>query len=262
MPKIDVLLHGYRFNTNAGIPGFCSVLLIEGAKRILVDVGHVGRRVALENALVDRGLDYKDIDLVVMSHAHWDHNQNFDLFEHAPLLMHPWERKYAQHPHKNDWSTPKWTGAMLERHPKILEVEDGYEIEEGVRVLHTPGHSPGSICIAVDTDDGTCILTEDVLLFAGRALSRTHPVVFWNENQAVKSIERVLQEADIIYPGHDQPFRVVNGNVEYVVPMELTITGISQNEPGLIFGEAPQSIYIMPGIEEQTIESLGQPKLS
>ena len=42
MPKIDVLLHGFRFNTDAGIPGFCSVLLIEGTKRTLVDVGTWG----------------------------------------------------------------------------------------------------------------------------------------------------------------------------------------------------------------------------
>ena len=257
MPKIDVLLHGFRFNTDAGIPGFCSVLLIEGKKRTLVDVGHVGRRVVLENALKERGLTAADIDMVVMSHAHWDHNQNFDLFEHAPLLMHPWERKYAQHPHKNDWSTPKWTGAMIERHPTIVEVEEGYEIEPGVRVIHTPGHSPGSVCIVVDTDEGRCVLTEDVLLFAGQALTRTHPVVFWNEQQAIKSINRVLDEADIIYPGHDQPFRVVKGKIEYLEPMRLTITGISKEEPGLVFGEATSSIYIMPGIEEQTVESLG-----
>ena len=73
MPKIDVLLHGFRFNTDVGIPGFCSVLLIEGTKRTLVDVGHVGRRVVLENALKERGLTAADIDVVVMSHAHWDH---------------------------------------------------------------------------------------------------------------------------------------------------------------------------------------------
>ncbi len=67
---------------------------------------------------------------------------------------------------------------MLERHPTILEAEEGYEIEPGVRVIHTPGHSPGSVCIVVDTDEGRCVLTEDVLLFAGQALTRTHPVVF------------------------------------------------------------------------------------
>ena len=101
MPKLDILLHGYRMNTQQGIVGFCSIILIEGQKRTLVDVGHVGRRVVLQEALDKRGLSPADIDLLVMSHAHWDHNQNFDLFEHAPLLMHSWERKYARRPHKN-----------------------------------------------------------------------------------------------------------------------------------------------------------------
>ena len=257
MPKLDVLLHGYRMNTQQGIVGFCSIILIEGRKRTLVDVGHVGRRVVLQEALDKRGLSPEDIDLLVMSHAHWDHNQNFDLFEHAPLLMHSWERKYVRHPHRNDWSTPKWTGAMIERHPRIQEVEEGFEIEPGVRVLHTPGHSPGSICLLVETDQGKCILTSDVLLFANQALSRTHPVVFWNQEQAIRSLDRVIEEADVIYPGHDQPFRLVNGEIEYLEQMKLNITGVAPDEPGLEFTTVAPSYYVMPGIEEQTPESLG-----
>ena len=257
MPKLDVLLHGYRMNTQQGIVGFCSIILIEGRKRTLVDVGHVGRRVVLQEALDKRGLSPEDIDLLVMSHAHWDHNQNFDLFEHAPLLMHSWERKYVRHPHRNDWSTPKWTGAMIERHPRIQEVEEGFEIEPGVRVLHTPGHSAGSICLLVETDQGKCILTSDVLLFANQALSRKHPVVFWNQEQAIRSLDRVIEEADVIYPGHDQPFRLVNGEIEYLEQMKLNITGVAPDEPGLEFTTVAPSYYVMPGIEEQTPESLG-----
>ena len=101
-------------------------------------------------------------------------------------------------------------------------------------MIHTPGHSPGSVFIVVDTDEGKCVLTEDVPLFAGQALTRTHPAVFWNEQQAIKSIDRVLDEADIIYPGHDQPFRVVKGKIEYVEQMRLTITGVSKEGPGLV----------------------------
>lgn len=259
MPTVDVLLHGYRFGTDSGIPGFCSIILVTGEKRTLVDVGHVGRRTAMLAALERRGLTPADIDVAVMSHAHWDHNQNFDLFEHAPLLIHPWERRYAQHPHRNDWSTPRWTGAMVETHPRLTEVDEGYEIEPGVRVIHTPGHSPGSICLAVDTEEGRCILTADVVLNAMQATTRKHPIVFWNERQADKSIARVLDEADIVYPGHDQPFRLVDGEVRYEEPMQLTITGVSPDEPGLTFappGGAP-SVWIMPGIEDQTVESLG-----
>ena len=89
MPKVDILLQGVPIRTDVGVVGFCSVVLIEGEKRTLVDVGHVGRRTALVEALRERGLTPEDIDLTVMSHAHWDHSQNYDLFQHAPMILHP-----------------------------------------------------------------------------------------------------------------------------------------------------------------------------
>ena len=257
MPKIDVLLQGSPLRTEVGVVGFCSVILIEGQKRTLVDVGHVGRRLALQEALQKRGLTPEDIDLTVMSHAHWDHSQNYDLFEHAPVILHPWERKYAHKPHRNDWATPAWSGAMIEHHPNIQEVDEGFEIEPGVRIIHTPGHSPGSISVLVETDDGVCAITGDVLHYSHVALTRKNPLVFWNEAEAAKSIDRILETADLIYPGHDRTFRVVNGEIEYLAPMELTITGISPNDPGVKFDSSPRPAWVMPGIEDQTVESLG-----
>ena len=257
MPKIDVLLNGSPLRTTEGVVGFCSVVLITGQKRTLVDVGHVGRRTALQEALEQRGLTAQDIDLTVMSHAHWDHSQNYDLFTHAPMLVHPHERKYAHHPHANDWATPAWTGAMLEFQPDIQEVDEGYEIEPGVRLLHTPGHSPGSLSVMVETDDGLCAVTGDVLHYANVALTRRNPLVFWNEKEATQSIDRLLGEADLIYPGHDRPFRVVKGEIEYLIPLKLTITGVSPDDPGVSFETGPRPVWIMPGIEQQTIDSLG-----
>ena len=78
MVKIDVLLEGQRFKSRQGVVGYCSVLLFEGRQRTLFDVGHVGRRVVLLEALEQRGLSPADIDTVVLSHAHWDHAQNLD----------------------------------------------------------------------------------------------------------------------------------------------------------------------------------------
>ena len=257
MPKIDVLVQGYRFGTNVGTPGFCSCVLIEGQKRTLVDVGHVGRRTVLQAALTERGLTPADIDVTVMSHAHWDHSQNFDLFDSAPMLLHPLERKYAHRPHRNDWATPGWTGAMIEYQSTIKEVGEDYEIEPGVRVIHTPGHSPGSISVLVETESGLCAITGDVLHYASVALTRRNPLVFWNEKDANRSIERIVEMADVIYPGHDQPFRIVNGEIEYLMPKEMMISGVSPDEPGISFDTAPRPIWVMPGIEEQTVESLG-----
>src|SRR5712692_5414986 len=101
MPKISLLLPGYSLNTDVGSIGFCSVLLIEGEKRVLFDPGHVGRRRFLVPALESRGLTPADIDAQFLSHSHWDHVQNVDLFGAAPVLIHPTERRYGRNPHPN-----------------------------------------------------------------------------------------------------------------------------------------------------------------
>ena len=89
--NVDVLLNGLNFRSDQGTFGFCSISLITaGDKRILVDPGHVGRRVHLLEALQKRGLTPQDIDVTVMTHAHWDHNQNFDLFITPPCWCIAW----------------------------------------------------------------------------------------------------------------------------------------------------------------------------
>lgn len=259
MLSIDVIMEGYGFQTDVGIIGFCSVFLIEGGeKRVLVDTAHVGRRPYFETQLAARGLRPEDIDVVVMTHAHWDHVQNWDLFRHAPILFHPDEWRYAHRPHRNDWATPLWTGDAF-RQARVEEVGDGYEIMPGCHIMEVVGHSPGSIAVEVETADGLCILTGDALHFADVAITGENPLVFWDERKARQSIHRVVQRADIIYPGHDQPFRLVNGEVEYVHPFRCTLTNLSPDQPGLAFqANVPRTVWIMPGIEEQEARLRGR----
>src|SRR5262245_65824594 len=80
-PRIDLLVQGWTLNTNEGRLGFCGVTLIEvGGRRILVDVAQVGRRLLILDRLAARGLSPRDIDTVVMTHTHWDHLLNADVF--------------------------------------------------------------------------------------------------------------------------------------------------------------------------------------
>jgi N-acyl homoserine lactone hydrolase len=257
MPTVEVLLHGDSLRADIGSPGFCSIVLIRGEKLTLVDSGHVGRRQFLVRELEERGLSPSDIDVTVVTHAHWDHAQNYDLFDHAPLLIHTHELKYARNPHKNDWATPRWTAAMLEFESKVEQVEEGYEVEPGVRIMHTPGHSAGTIAVIVDTNAGPVAVTGDGIQYASVALSRVNPLVFWSEQDAKRSIERILETSDTVYPGHDRPFRLVGGRVEYLMPKQLTLFGVSLEEPGVMIDPAPRAAFVMPGIEDQTIESLG-----
>lgn len=255
MPRIDVLMDGLPVRTGQGLVGFCSLILLEGDQRTLVDVGHVGRRNVLLAALAERNLAPSDIDNIVLSHAHWDHAQNLDVFGTTRILMHPDERRYSDAPHPNDWATPAWTGAMLSiDDDRIVPVEEGYEIEPGVRILHTPGHSVGHISLEVATDDGVAVVTGDALHYATAALTRKNPIVFWDEQQASDSITRVVEMADVIYPGHDRPFRVTaEGSIEYLRDFEFSLVNVDPNDPGFSFDQTAPAMFVMEGIEEQRL---------
>jgi N-acyl homoserine lactone hydrolase len=256
-PRIDVVLDGFGISTDTARIALCEVILIEGTSatgepaRILVDPAHVGRRTFLVEALASRGLTPDDIDMVVLTHGHWDHAQNIDVFAHAPLYLHPDERRYCGRPHPNDWATPAWTGDILER-MEIHEIADGDELIPGVGVVDLPGHSAGSIGITVQDGAGLSLIAGDALHNAGIALTRQPPLIFWNVGQAQSSIDRALKLADVIYPGHDRPFRLTaDGQIEYLRPFSLTITGTLPGRPGLRFDDTPRAPWVMPGLEDQ-----------
>ncbi|HXH22823.1 MAG TPA: MBL fold metallo-hydrolase [Dehalococcoidia bacterium] len=255
MPKIDVLMEGYGLGTDQGIIGFCAVVLIEGEKRVLFDSAHVGRRSLLLARLRERGLTPRDIDAQVLSHSHWDHVQNVDLFDHAALLLHPNERRYASRPHENDWATPKWTGAVIESLP-LVEVGEGYEVMPGCRVVELIGHSAGSIGLEVETDDGKCLVVGDALPNARAALTGNISFIFWNEAQAIASAKRISASGAAIYPGHDRPFRLKDGEVQYLTEYRLQVNGVGPETPGATFVAVPPPApsWVMPGIETQRLD--------
>jgi N-acyl homoserine lactone hydrolase len=208
MATLTTLLNGYLMPTDQGNPAFCSVSLIESeAGRVLFDCGHVGRRRALLSALSDRGLSPADIDVVVLSHGHWDHLQNADLFDHSRLLVHADELRYLEAPSKYDLGTPKWARAVFEG-LDLRTTGDGDELVPGVSVVDLPGHTPGSIGLAVATDGGTEVLAGDAVPTAGVLLSRQPLGRSFDSAKAEASIARVAALADIVHPGHDRPFRI------------------------------------------------------
>jgi N-acyl homoserine lactone hydrolase len=256
-PKVEVLLQGYSLDTNVGLAGFCMVTLLEGLdangerKRVLFDPAHVGRRTLLWEALAKRGLGPKDIDGVVLSHSHWDHIQNIDVFDHAPIMIHPYERAYSLQPHRNDWATPAWTGAILERQ-KLIEVSEGDQILQGVRVIDMPGHTPGGIGLSVETGAGLSVIAGDALHHARVALLGENPLIFWDRQEAADTIARVVKMADVIYPGHDRVFRLTHDNsVEYLEDFQMTIYNVADSMDDLDWDDVKPSQFIMPDIEEQ-----------
>lgn len=216
MPEVDLVLEGWSVSTDQGNAAFCGATLVRTAtKNILVDVAHVGRRANLVESLRKLDLQPSDIDSVVLTHSHWDHILNADVFKNAEFMLHPLEIECARAPHPKDWATPDYTWSVLER-CNIREIREGDKIDEGIEVILTPGHTRGSISLVVEQPDGTIAICGDALPNARAALEGCPYLVMWDERDARDSARKILDTAEVLYPGHDRPFHISNGQVRYV----------------------------------------------
>jgi hydroxyacylglutathione hydrolase len=104
------------------------------------------------------------LKLIVSTHGHWDHiGDNAAVAEAtgAQIAVHPLDRDRLVHP------TPLWAPFDIPPSIPAVELAEGGVIRFGeirLTVLHTPGHTEGSVCLQ-STDDG--LLFSGDTLFAG-----------------------------------------------------------------------------------------------
>ena len=216
MPEITHLLNGFHVNLDQSTLGLCAVALIRGQKLTLVDVGHRGRSRHLHESLRQAGIWRGDIDVIVLTHAHWDHYQNIDMFPNARILMHPRELVYAASPKPSDLPTARYFLATLQGRD-VEEVVEGSEIEPGITIIETPGHTTGHISVLVETPQGRVAISGDALPWANSVVTCKPMVIFGDEHEAGESVKKLLCASRIFYLGHDRPFLLGAGTaVEYI----------------------------------------------
>jgi glyoxylase-like metal-dependent hydrolase (beta-lactamase superfamily II) len=215
--KIDLLIPGLPAKTDHFLFGICSLLLLRGAGRtILFDTGPFRIRPLLIQTLASHGLTPADIDTVFLTHLHWDHVENLDLFGHAEILTPRAEFDYAAAPRPTDWGTPPYVRSMLEGMRVTLLPDVEQELFPGVRTLTLPGHSVGLQGLVVDTEDGRAVLASDALWSARDVVRAVPDVAFFDPAKAQASLDKAIAAGDVFYPGHDRPFRLADGAVNYL----------------------------------------------
>ncbi|MEW6105629.1 MAG: N-acyl homoserine lactonase family protein [Bacillota bacterium] len=161
--------------------------LVEAAgKKILIDTGpadpehaakwheEVGPKIPQDqpsvSALARLGVRPEEIDAIILTHLHWDHAYHLDKYPNAPIYVSEAELSYALMPlpphyySYENWAiglTPWFVGAM--GRVKRLEMRPT-NLLEGLTVIPTPGHTPGSTSVIVDTDKGRYVLSGDAVI--------------------------------------------------------------------------------------------------
>ena len=178
-------------------------------------------------ALIDTGLGVGNIESVVSSlttlpitvistHAHWDHIGNHDRF--SEVWIHKAEKEWLEEGYKEEADeireylverpfsqTPPKDFRLSDYSPPLCQptglIEDGQQIDLGDRrltVYHTPGHSPGHVCIH---ENKTGYLVTGDLLYQGvllAGLTDSEPLSFLDSIARMNRLPNISR----LLPGH------------------------------------------------------------
>jgi N-acyl homoserine lactone hydrolase len=216
--KVDLLFPGLPGESDQFLFGLSTLALIRvGRHIVLFDTGYYRLRQALPVALKDQGLSPDDVDTVFLSHLHWDHVMNVDLFRKAVVLIPRSEYEYAKAIPSADWRTPRYVHEILSGLRIELLDDRDTELFPGVHTLYLPGHSIGTQGLAVNTDNGVEVLASDIVWSAMNAIRGVPTRVAHDIGMATRSLQKALATGKIIYPGHDRPFTIESGKVKFLV---------------------------------------------
>ncbi|WP_105318144.1 MBL fold metallo-hydrolase [Thermus tenuipuniceus] len=222
--QVIPLWTGFPGRTHRGYLGASSAYVILASRTVLYDTLGFGEREGLYHRLKDLGIPPERVEVVVVSHLHFDHAANVDLFPQAEIVLHKLEWTHAKRIARNPLEDPAclYTLLPLLDQMRIREVTEGEEeLLPGLRLLHLPGHTPGLLGLEVE---GVGTLVSDALKSRFDLEGPPAPPC-WNPQLALETRGRILQCPRIL-PGHDVPL-VRKGN---------TFVAETQAELGFFYG--------------------------
>lgn len=203
--------------------GRCYILKSEGV--IAVDAGAPGKGKLFAQGLKRASIGLQDVKLVILTHGHWDHIGSAKEIKNitgAMLAMHRKEASWLEQSQKplSPGITP-WGKVFNGIHRLFMPLitvspvkvdillgdEGMFLADYGIpgKILHTPGHSAGSVSVLLNTGEA----------FVGDLAMNRFPLrlfpglpIFADEPEAVSASWKLLLEcgAKTVYPAHGRPF--------------------------------------------------------
>jgi len=216
---IQIITGVYLLSSFLGIGAWgANVYLLVDDDLTLVDTGFSGRADLILEQIEELGYSPSDVKRIIITHHHADHTGGLAALKRATqaeVIAHPADAPYIDGTLPQPGPVrPQWLSKLLARFSWLLATEpvvvdtlvnDGDELPilGGIKILHTPGHTPGSICLYLQSKD--LLIAGDLLAhrFGLRLPSKSFTVDIAQEIQSVKRVASL--EFDIICFGHGLP---------------------------------------------------------
>jgi len=222
--KIHLLKHNFEIpvSPDMTVPRSVYSLVVFGEKILLVDSGVIESHEYIYNYIRGQGRDPGDISSLILSHSHPDHigsAARIKELSSCRIFAHEEEKEWIERPELQEKARPVPGFFTLVRDGVRVDefMEEGEVLMAGkdltLKILHTPGHSRGSISI---------FFKEDKVLFTGDAVPLRGDIPNYENFKALtRSLQRIREhgEHQVMLSSWTKP---AFGGVEF---MELISSG-------------------------------------
>ena len=201
----------------------CQVFALIGERVTLIDAGPPGNGRLILRQLRTLGVQPHDVEQIIITHYHLDHRGAVHELRRATgarVLVHsteaPYFRGHRRYPNPVNRDVAPRLAALTDpffaiSRGKPLEVEtvedgDALDVLGGLRVLHAPGHTQGSIVLWLE--EQRLLFAGDVMGFRRDHLEVPDPRVTEDQGLAKSSLERLAAlDVETICFSHFRPLR-------------------------------------------------------
>jgi len=198
--RVDTFSRSYESNT----------FWLSARKNAVVDLGSV---------MTAKQLPLDEACCIILTHLHYDHTAALDglkLSGKTVVMMHEADAKAIG----TSASAAHFFGARAPKFHVDTVLTDGAEIDLGdstLRVIHTPGHTPGSICLY--EVQSKSLFSGDTVFPYG-SIGRTD-LPGGSSRDLIRSISRLVTlDVSVLYPGHGE---VTANNVNEQIKQSLKL---------------------------------------
>jgi glyoxylase-like metal-dependent hydrolase (beta-lactamase superfamily II) len=148
---------------------------------------------AVPGQLRERGIDPGELALIVMTHLHYDHASGLSQFPGATVVVDEREWAAARRGRITDGYLPGLLGGPREWRTLPGDADEIDLLGDGtIRLLSTPGHTPGHRSVALRLEDGSELLLTGDAAYAQRTIDEDLlPVLTWRDDAYRASLARV-----------------------------------------------------------------------
>jgi glyoxylase-like metal-dependent hydrolase (beta-lactamase superfamily II) len=219
---------------------FAFVYLIFGDSIHLIDSGVAGAESIIWEYIKKQGREPKEVSTLILTHSHPDHIGAAKSIKNQTgcnIFAHPYEQEWIEDTEQQFKNRPvPGFQTLVEgsvKVDKLIENEEVLKLEKDIicKIIHTPGHSQGSISLLFEKDKS--LFTADALVYPGDIPiyeDITKCIELIGTLKKIKNVENLLSSWEPPIQGQEKISKRMDESIAYLKRIHTAVINNSSNE--------------------------------